>query len=50
LWSELTLASAAQILKLPDCGTLPSPEGGEYLECFIPYSNRRDSRNITSAG
>jgi len=30
------------MINLPDCKTLPSAEGGEYLECFIPYNNGRE--------
>ena len=47
LWS---LISATEIIELPDCKTLPSPEGGDYLECFIPYNNGRTRRDINSTG
>ena len=38
------------VIRLPDCKTLPSPEGGDYLECFIPYNNGRNRRDINSTG
>ena len=38
LWSELTALSDIQTIRLPNCSSLPSTEGGEYLECFIPYN------------
>ena len=49
-WNEMNLLAGAQIISLPDCETLPSPEGGDYLECFIPYNSGRVRSNITSAG
>ena len=50
LWKELRSFSLLAIVKLPDCETLPSPEGGDYLECFIPYNNGRARRDINSTG
>ena len=50
LWEELSTFSQVAIVKLPDCETLPSPEGGDYLECFIPYNNDRTRRDINSTG
>ena len=44
--SELWIsASSAGIIELPDCESLPSPEGGDSLECFIPYNEGRGSIN-----
>ena len=37
-------------MDLPDCKTLPSPEGGDHLECFIPYNNGRARRDFNSTG
>ena len=50
LWRELDALSDLAVIKLPNCETLPSPEGGDYLECFIPYNNGRDRRDINSTG
>ena len=48
MWHKLTVLSGVQVIRLPNCSNLPSPEGGEYLECFIRYNNRRDSSNVIS--
>ena len=40
VWKDLKNISDVMI-ELPDCETLPSKEGGEYLECFIPCNNGR---------
>ena len=48
LWDNINSISVLAIIKLPDCKTLPSPEGGDYLECFIPYNNGRNRRDINS--
>ena len=47
LWNFTT---TTKIIDLPDCETLPSSEGGDYLECFIPYNNGRARRDINSTG
>ena len=38
------------IIQLPDCHTLPSPEGGDHLECFIPYNYGRNRTDNNLAG
>ena len=40
--------SSLAVVKLPNCTSLPSPEGGDYLECFIPYNNDRERRDTNS--
>ena len=49
LWNIISVTEITEI-ELPDCETLPSPEGGDYLECFIPYNNGRARRDINSTG
>ena len=52
LWEYLQSSSdVAEIIELPDCKTLPSTEGGDHLECYIPVNNgrgRHDDGNSTS--
>jgi len=43
LWTEIR-PIPLQIIQLPDCDTLPSAE--EYFECFIPYNNGREARDV----
>ena len=50
LWKKIKQSTGLVIITLPDCETLPSPEGGDYLECFIPYNNGRARRDINSTG
>ena len=50
LWDKMKTTVSLAIIALPDCHTLPSPEGGDYLECFIPYNNGRARRDINSTG
>ena len=50
LWDTMKTGSSFLIISPPDCETLPSPEGGDYLECFIPYNNGRSRRDINSTG
>jgi len=45
LWNGLNLAAELAIIQLPDCSTLPSPEGGDSLECFIPFNHGRTANN-----
>ena len=48
LWEKMKVASGLKIITLPDCKTLPSPDGGDYVECFIPYNNGRTARDINT--
>ena len=48
LWNKINQFSSFAIVNLPNCTTLPSPEGGNYLECFIPYNNGRERRDTDS--
>ena len=48
MWIELTTFSDIQTVTLPICSSLPSTEGGEYLECFIPYNHGLVRTNSTS--
>ena len=48
LWNKFNQLSSLAIAKLPNCTSLPSPEGGDYLECFIPYNNGRERRDTNS--
>ena len=50
LWERMKHAGGLVVITPPDCHTLPSPEGGDYLECFIPYNNGRARRDINSTG
>ena len=48
LWDKLKRTSGLAIITLPNCEDLPSSEGGDYPECFIPYNNGRSTRDINA--